>query len=342
MEFKAPDSDGSIGNKNYTNTNTNKMTITAELSCIIYLPLAVLEQIFSKVEKYVYYSTDSIKTSPGETESPSSFIVASASNPSSPHTVIYHKNGKYDSDGQCLRFKSYKICSHTVALVEYNEEMHKFVEYFKKYSKNRINDLTDVNLSSKVGQKKTKLTQKRKGQTQFMASKTCSTMYATNQKANHSVENSSTVSSIYGNIQDFDSNRTLEEVSQELAPVSLNANFQRPPYPDPIDPIPATFATAIISYCPPNTSTCFGCRKNLREFGDLCFITKSRRPIGRDENGVITYTQEQKNGSFHQSENCVRQLFPNFLACDAPLYVPHCNLLSQEQIDILAGLAIAY
>ena len=55
MEFKAPDSDGSIGNKNYTNTNTNKMTITAELSGIIYLPLAVLEQIFSKVEKCLLF-----------------------------------------------------------------------------------------------------------------------------------------------------------------------------------------------------------------------------------------------------------------------------------------------
>ena len=109
-EVKVPKYDGSIGNKNYTNTDTNKMTITAELSGIMYPPLAILEQIFSKAEKYVYYSTDSIKTSPGETETPSSFIVTSASNPSSLHTVIYDKNGKYDCDGQCLRFKSYKIC----------------------------------------------------------------------------------------------------------------------------------------------------------------------------------------------------------------------------------------
>ena len=127
---KAPEYDGSIGNKNYISTVTNKMTITTELSEIMYPPLAVLEQIFSKAEKYVYYSTDSIKTSPGDTETPSSFIVASASNPSSPHTVMYQKNGKYDCDGQCLRFKSCKICSHTVAVAECNEELHKFVEYF--------------------------------------------------------------------------------------------------------------------------------------------------------------------------------------------------------------------
>ena len=64
IEVKTPEYDGSIGNKNYTNTDTNKITITAELSGIMYPPLAVLEQIFSKAEKYVCYSTDSIKTSP--------------------------------------------------------------------------------------------------------------------------------------------------------------------------------------------------------------------------------------------------------------------------------------
>ena len=75
-------------------------------------------------------------------------------------------------------------------------------------------------------------------------------MYAINGKANHSIENSITVSSIYTSMQDL--NKTLQEVSQEPVPVSLNATFQRFRYPDPI---PATFVTAIISYCPPNTST---------------------------------------------------------------------------------------
>ena len=141
-------------------------------------------------------------------------------------------------------------------------------------------------------------------------------MYLTNEKTNHSIGNASTVSSIYGNIQDFDLNKTLQAVCQEPVPVRLNATFQIAPCSDPR---PATFVTAIISYCPPNTSTCFGCRKSFREFGDLCFITKSRRPIGRDENGVIIYTQQMKNVYFHLSEICVRQVFRNFLACYAPL-----------------------
>ena len=63
-------------------------------------------------------------------------------------------------DAQCLRFNSYKICSHTVAVADYNEELHKLVEYIKKHSKNRINDLTDVNLSSNVRQKRRKTLKK--------------------------------------------------------------------------------------------------------------------------------------------------------------------------------------
>ena len=41
-------------------------------------------------------------------------------------------------------------------------ELRNFVEYFKKNSKNKVIDLVDVNMYSKVGQKKTKSIQKRK------------------------------------------------------------------------------------------------------------------------------------------------------------------------------------
>ena len=34
--------------------------------------------------------------------------------------------------------------------------------------------------------------------------------------------------------------------------------------------------------------------------------------------------------------------FPNFLACYPALYALHCNLLSQEQIDVSTGLSVSY
>ena len=60
-----------------------------------------------------------------------------------PHTLLYNIKMEHMIGGQCVRFKSYKICSHTIAVAEYNEELHNFVQYFKKSSKNRISDLID-------------------------------------------------------------------------------------------------------------------------------------------------------------------------------------------------------
>ena len=71
--------------------------------------------------------------------------------------------------------------------------------------------------------KRRKGLEKGRRQTQSKASKIYPTMYVTNEKAKHSIENASTLRSIYGNIQDFDWNKTLQEVSQEPVPVSLNS-----------------------------------------------------------------------------------------------------------------------
>ena len=60
-----------------------------------------------------------------------------------PHTLLYNIKMENMIHGQCGRFKSYKICSHTIAVAEYNEELHNFVQCFKKGSKNRINEVID-------------------------------------------------------------------------------------------------------------------------------------------------------------------------------------------------------
>ena len=122
-------------------------------------------------------------------------------------------------------------------------------------------------------------------------------------------------------------------------PSNLNANFERPKNPDPQ---PTTFFTAILSFCPLNTSTCFGCRRSLREGKDLCFITKSRGPIGRYDNGIMQYTTDLKNVYFRVTEDCVRPVFPNFVACFFPLYQPHRQLLSSQQSNSLMQLFIHF
>ena len=123
-------------------------------------------------------------------------------------------------------------------------------------------------------------------------------------------------------------NVSLIQSTFHSTPSNLNASFQRPKYPDPQ---PATFLTAILSFCLPNTSTCFGCRRSLQQGNDLCFITKSRRPIGRDDTGIMQYTTDLKNVYLHLSVDCVRSVFPNFVACYSSLYQAHRELLSPEQ-----------
>ena len=99
-------------------------------------------------------------------------------------------------------------------------------------------------------------------------------------------------------------------------PSNLNASFQRPKYPDP----QPTFLTAILSFYPPKTSICFGCQRSIREGNDLFSITKSRRPVGRDNNGITQYNTSSKNVYFHLWEDCVRSVF-RILLHDISVYI---------------------
>ena len=126
----------------------------------MYPPLPIHHQIFNKTEKYVYSSPGSIKSSPVGGNTASSLIAASALNPDSPHIAESNASGKYECDVNCIRYKSYKICSHTVAATEHVQELMYFVKYLKKHSKNKVNGLVDINVFSKDGKKKIERKQK--------------------------------------------------------------------------------------------------------------------------------------------------------------------------------------
>ena len=122
----------------------------------MYLHLAILHQIFNKAYKYGYSSIDSIKSSPANGNTARSLIVALSSNPNPSHAVKFNSSFKYKCNGIFIRYKSYKICSHTVAAAEHKSELRNFAEYFKKDFKSKVNDVVDVNMFSKFGQKKTR------------------------------------------------------------------------------------------------------------------------------------------------------------------------------------------
>ena len=194
------------------------------------------------------------------------------------------------------------------------EELHSYISYFKKTKKRKLDGLIDTAKNPKVDQKKTKSTQKRKEAPRNKAGKDVPLMFTSSQ---------------------LSSSPNIENSNNTSLPLSVNTPFQRPLYPDPK---PATFITAILQYCPPNTSTCFGCRTNLREpcanisniLQGLSFITNSRRLVGLDENGMLTYTDRLRNVYFHFDETCVRFHFPNFVCWFLPVYSEHRCFLNPE------------
>ena len=91
------------------------------------------------------------------------FMVPSTSSASNPDRVKINENGLVECDEQCLRFKCYKICSHSVAAAEFHGVLYQFIDKFKEKKKRKINCVVDVRVAPNVDTKKTKATQQRKG-----------------------------------------------------------------------------------------------------------------------------------------------------------------------------------
>ena len=54
----------------------------------------------------------------------------------------------------------------------------------------------------------------------------------------------------------------------------------------------------------------------------------------------MQYATDSKDVDFHLSEDGVRSVFPNFVACYSPLYQLHSELLSPKQSNFLLQLGI--
>ena len=101
------------------------MSITAEGSGIQNLTLETVRSIWAKAENYLKSETD-IMPAPGNTKS---MMVASKSS-KIPHFVCAGSNGEYCCDGNCLQWKSSRICSHIVSVAEKNHELRKFLLWY--------------------------------------------------------------------------------------------------------------------------------------------------------------------------------------------------------------------
>ena len=86
----------------------------------------------------------------------SDYFVASLNDRQMPHfvKVVNKESGHITCDDKCIRWKSFKICSHILALSEIQGNLQEFLTRFKKLNKQpRLMALATHNLPRKRGQK---------------------------------------------------------------------------------------------------------------------------------------------------------------------------------------------
>ena len=97
----------------------------------VLIPRSVLDAIWRKGNELLNDS-NSICMVPGGNSKDR--IVKSSSGPR-PHIVTAKKKGQYTCDGECPNWKSLRVCSHTVAAAEDNNDLDAFIQWLKKAKK---------------------------------------------------------------------------------------------------------------------------------------------------------------------------------------------------------------
>ena len=59
-------------------------------------------------------------------------MVASKSNPRTPHTVKVFTNGRVKCDKGCPNYQAYSICAHSIVVAEQSGTLNNFVKWHRK------------------------------------------------------------------------------------------------------------------------------------------------------------------------------------------------------------------
>ena len=109
-------------------------------------------------------NTNNSTVSPPGDHNDKSLIVMSKTNPTRQHSVKILSNKSIKCDDNCVRFKTFKLCSHILAVAEKTDMLQDFLTWFKsqKQSSN-LTKLTTHRILKSVGKKTMKSTSKQKG-----------------------------------------------------------------------------------------------------------------------------------------------------------------------------------
>ena len=94
-------------------------------------PLESLKGIRKKAEELLQLP-NSMSPAPGQPDE-ARMVISSSGN--RPHLVIPCKGDRFKCDTECINFKSLGLCSHTIAVAEYNKRLPEFLMEFQKTNK---------------------------------------------------------------------------------------------------------------------------------------------------------------------------------------------------------------
>ena len=146
--------------------NANSLSISAQQCGIIRVPYEVLKQMIQKAGVHLARSKEAIVAAPGANAVPEHYVESERGSP----YVVKTKNSKrygvyYECDGKCISYAAYSLCSHTIAVAELEGNAETFINWYKlnKQGSANISTLSQMDLPSGRGTKRTKSTQVRKG-----------------------------------------------------------------------------------------------------------------------------------------------------------------------------------
>ncbi|PFX13232.1 hypothetical protein AWC38_SpisGene22707 [Stylophora pistillata] len=143
----------------------NLLSISVEQSAIIRVPFDVLKQMFQKAGVHLSRGKEAIVTALGANAFTENYVKSEGGSPyvfktrSSKRYGVYH-----ECSDNCIPYTGYGLCSHTIAVVE-QSNTENFFHWYKvnKQSSPNISALSQMDLPTGRGTKRTKSTQVRKG-----------------------------------------------------------------------------------------------------------------------------------------------------------------------------------
>jgi hypothetical protein len=141
-----------------------ELPIRPEESGIISIPIEILRNIFSRAAGL---SETEVVAAPGPSSSvATAYFVSSKQNPDLPYHVRVAGKHKYSCTPTCVRFATYKLCSHILAVAQKDNNLFECIrEYKKLHNKTGANltALANVGMPQNRGAKHIKSTSRRKG-----------------------------------------------------------------------------------------------------------------------------------------------------------------------------------